>query len=111
MISAPLTPPVKASAYRCGEAWSTLVHHRPSGRRLLIQDSAGFVSGALAGYRADAAYLSVGQLGLQPPSYLLEYWTETVRTVGVRRVILIHWDDFFGRCQSRCGPCHMRPTT
>lgn len=75
------------------------------------QDSAGFVSGALAGYRADAAYLSVGQLGLQPPSYLLEYWTETVRTVGVRRVILIHWDDFFGRCQSRCGPCHMRPTT
>lgn len=25
----------------------------------------------------------------------LEYWTETVRTVGVRRVILIHWDDFF----------------
>lgn len=95
VISAPLTPPVKASAYRCGEAWSTLVHHRPSGRRLLIQDSAGFVSGALAGYRADAAYLSVGQLGLQPPSYLLEYWTETVRTVGVRRVILIHWDDFF----------------
>lgn len=87
VISAPLTPPVKASAYRCGEAWSTLVHHRPSGRRLLIQDSAGFVSGALAGYRADAAYLSVGQLGLQPPSYLLEYWTETVRTVGVRRVI------------------------
>lgn len=86
---------MKASAYRCGEAWSTLVHHRPSGRRLLIQDSAGFVSGALAGYRADAAYLSVGQLGLQPPSYLLEYWTETVRTVGVRRVILIHWDDFF----------------
>lgn len=59
VISAPLTPPVKASAYRCGEAWSTLVHHRPSGRRLLIQDSAGFVSGALAGYRADAAYLSV----------------------------------------------------
>lgn len=57
VISAPLTPPVKASAYRCGEAWSTLVHHRPSGRRLLIQDSAGFVSG--------------------------------------RRVILIHWDDFF----------------
>lgn len=37
VISAPLTPPVKASAYRCGEAWSTLVHHRPSGRRLLIR--------------------------------------------------------------------------
>ena len=94
-IDAPLTPPVKASAYRCGESWSTLVHHRPSGRRLLIQGSAGFVSGALAGHRADVVYLSVGQLGLQPRSYLVDYWTETVRAVGARRVILIHWDDFF----------------
>ncbi|KLO46448.1 metallo-beta-lactamase [Mycobacterium nebraskense] len=94
-IDAPLTPPVKASAYRCGEAWSTLVHHRPSGGRLLIQGSAGFVRGALAGHRAHAVYLSVGQLGLQPRSYVIDYWTETVRAVGARRVILIHWDDFF----------------
>lgn len=94
-IDAPLTPPVKASAYRCGEAWSALVHHRPSERRLLIQGSAGFVEGALAGHRADVVYLSVGQLGLQPRSYLIDYWTETVRAVGARRVLLIHWDDFF----------------
>jgi L-ascorbate metabolism protein UlaG (beta-lactamase superfamily) len=95
VIDAPLTPPVKASAYRCGESWSTLVHHRPTGRRLLIQGSAGFVKGALTGHRADAVYLSVGQLGLQPRSYLVDYWTETVRAVGARRVLLIHWDDFF----------------
>ncbi|MCV7099788.1 MBL fold metallo-hydrolase [Mycobacterium palustre] len=95
VIDEPLRPPAKASAYRCGEAWSTLVHHRPSGRRLLIQGSAGFVKGALAGRRADAAYLSVGQLGLRPRSYLLDYWDETVRAVGARRVVLIHWDDFF----------------
>ncbi len=94
-IAEPLVPPVKASAYRCGEAWSTLVHHRPSDRRLLIQGSAGFVEGALAGHRADAVYLSVGQLGLQPRSYLVDYWAETVRAVRARRVILIHWDDFF----------------
>ena len=95
VIDAPVTPPVKASAYRCGEAWSALVHHRQSGRRLLIQGSAGFVTGALAGHRADAVYLSVGQLGLRPRSYLVDYWTETVRAVGARRVIMIHWDDFF----------------
>ncbi|ORX10919.1 MBL fold metallo-hydrolase [Mycobacterium szulgai] len=95
VIGAPVQPPVRASAYRCGEAWSTLIHHRPSGRRLLIQGSAGYVKGALAGRRADAVYLSVGQLGLQPRSYLVEYWTEVVRAVGARRVILIHWDDFF----------------
>lgn len=95
VIDEPVIPPVRASAYRCGESWSTLVHHRPTERRLLIQGSAGFVEGALAGHRADAVYLSVGQLGLQPRSYLVDYWTETVRAVGARRVILIHWDDFF----------------
>jgi L-ascorbate metabolism protein UlaG (beta-lactamase superfamily) len=95
VINVPLTPPVKVSAYRCGEAWSTLVHHRPTGRRLLIQGSAGFVKGALAGQRAEVVYLGVGQLGVLPPSYLEDYWSETVRAVGARRVILIHWDDFF----------------
>ncbi|MEH3141530.1 MAG: MBL fold metallo-hydrolase [Mycobacterium kyogaense] len=94
-ITAPVRPPVRASAYRCGEAWSTLVTHRATGRTLLIVGSAGYIRGALAGRRADVAYLGVGQLGLQPESYLVEYWTETVRTVGARRVVLIHWDDFF----------------
>ncbi len=95
VIDEPLISPVRASAYRCGEAWSALRHHLPSGLRLLIQGSAGFVRGALAGHRADAVYLSVGQLGLRPRSYVVEYWTETVRAVGARRVVLIHWDDFF----------------
>jgi L-ascorbate metabolism protein UlaG (beta-lactamase superfamily) len=94
-ITEPVITPVKASAYRCGEAWSMLVHHRPSDRRVLIQGSAGFVAGALTGQRADVVYLGVGQLGLQPEQYLIDYWTQTVRTVGARRVVLIHWDDFF----------------
>jgi L-ascorbate metabolism protein UlaG (beta-lactamase superfamily) len=94
-ITAPVSPSARASAYRCGEAWSTLVHHRPTGRRLLIVGSAGYVRGALAGRRADVVYLGVGQLGLQPQSYLREYWQETVRTVGAHTVVLIHWDDFF----------------
>lgn len=95
VISAPVEPPVRASAYRCGESWSTLIAHRPSGRRMLVVGSAGFVPGALAEHRAEVVYLGVGQLGLQPESYLIDYWTETVRTVGARRVVLIHWDDFF----------------
>lgn len=94
-ITAPVRPPVRAAAYRCGEAWSTLVRHRETGRGLLIVGSAGFVPGALRGHRADVVYLGVGQLGLQPQRYLVDYWTETVRTVGARRVVLIHWDDFF----------------
>lgn len=95
VITAPVTPPVRTSAYKCGEAWSTLVHHRPSDRRLLVVGSAGFVPGALAGYRAEVVYLGIGQLGVQPERYLVDYWTETVRAVGGRRVVLTHWDDFF----------------
>ncbi|AEV72819.1 hypothetical protein MycrhN_2228 [Mycolicibacterium rhodesiae NBB3] len=95
VITGPVTPPVRASAYKCGEAWSTLVHHRLSDRRLLIVGSAGFIPGALAGQRADVVYLGIGQLGVQPEAYLIDYWTEVVRAVGARRVVLIHWDDFF----------------
>lgn len=95
VITSPVVPPVRASAYRCGEAWSTLIRHRPSDRRLLVVGSAGFVAGALRGHRADVVYLGVGQLGLQSERYIADYWTETVRTVGARRVVLVHWDDFF----------------
>ncbi len=61
-ITEPVVPPVKVGGYKCGEAWSVLVEH-DSGRSGLIQGSAGFVPGALAGHRADVAYLGVGQLG------------------------------------------------
>ena len=84
-----------ALSQECGEAWSVLVHHRPTDRRLLIQGSAGFVAGALAGQQADVVYLGVGQLGLLSKEYMVDYWNEMVRSVGARRVVLIHWDDFF----------------
>lgn len=94
-ITAPVTTPTRASAYRCGESWSTLVRHVPSNRRLLIQGSAGYVPGSLHGHRAEVAYLGIGQLGVLPESYLRQYWEHTVRAVGARTVIGIHWDDFF----------------
>jgi L-ascorbate metabolism protein UlaG (beta-lactamase superfamily) len=95
VIEAPVVTPTRVSTYRCGEAWSLLVEHRPSHRRALVVGSAGFVAGALDGQEAEVAYLGVGQLGLRPDGYLRRYWDETVRTVGAQRVVLIHWDDFF----------------
>lgn len=93
-IDAPVVPPVRTTAFKCGEAWSILVGHT-SGRRMLIQGSAGHVAGALRGHQADVAWLGIGQLGIQPEAYIREYWDETVRTVGARQAVLIHWDDFF----------------
>ncbi len=94
-ITAPVRQPARVSAYRCGEAWSTVIAHRPSGRSLLVVGSAGFSPGGLAGATADVAYLGVGQLGLRPLEYLEEYWRQTVEATGARNVVLIHWDDFF----------------
>ncbi len=37
----------------------------------------------------------LGQLGHRPRKYLTEYWDQTVRAVGAKTVIGIHWDDFF----------------
>lgn len=93
-ITDPVIPPAKAAAYKCGEAWSILVAH-PERSTVLVQGSAGYVEGALAGQRAEVAYLGVGQLGKQNESYMRTYWVHTVRAVGARRVVLIHWDDFF----------------
>lgn len=93
-ITAPIVPPVRTTAYRCGEAWSILVEHT-SGRTALLQGSAGFVTGALEGRTAEVAYLGVGQLGVQPEDYIRAYWDETVGAVGAQRVVLTHWDDFF----------------
>jgi L-ascorbate metabolism protein UlaG (beta-lactamase superfamily) len=93
-IDEPVRPPVKAGAYRCGEAWSVLVAHA-SGARALVQGSAGFVPGSLEGQAAEVAYLGVGQLGVLEEGYLRDYWQHTVRAVGARRVVLTHWDDFF----------------
>jgi len=94
VISEPLVPPARADAYRCGEAWSVVVEHA-SGRTALVQGSAGYVPGALDEQRAEIVYLGVGQLGLLDDDYVNAYWQHTVRAVGARRAVLIHWDDFF----------------
>ncbi len=93
-IEEAVVPPVRSTAYKCGEAWSIVLEH-PSGRSALIQGSAGFVAGSLAGRRADVAYLGVGQLGVQSEEYIRTYWAETVEAVGASTVVLTHWDDFF----------------
>lgn len=92
-IDAPLEPPAHASAWRTGTVWSLLVEH--GGRRLLVQASAGFVPGALAGQRADVVLLGTGTLGKKAAAYRADYWRETVAATGAKRVIPIHWDDFW----------------
>ena len=92
-ITAPLVPPSAASAYRTGAAYSLLVEH--NGKTLLVQASAGYVPGALAGVKADTVLLGIGLLGKQDAAFRQAYWREVVQTTGAKRVLPIHWDDFF----------------
>jgi L-ascorbate metabolism protein UlaG (beta-lactamase superfamily) len=92
-ITSPLTVPAAATAFGQGDAYSLLIEH--DGKRILVQGSAGFVTGALQGRAADVVYLGTGGLGAKDAAYQTAYWREIVRTVGARRVIPIHWDNFF----------------
>jgi len=93
-LDAPLVPPARALAWREGRSWSILVEHA-SGRTMLVQGSAGFIPGALAGRRADTVFLGVGTRGARDEAYREAYWNEIVKPVGAKRVIPIHWDDFW----------------
>ncbi|MBN8940287.1 MAG: MBL fold metallo-hydrolase [Rhizobiales bacterium] len=92
-IDAPLTPPARANAYLEGTSYALLIEH--GDRSLLVNASAGFVPGMLRGRRADVAFLGIGTFGRPREDDLERYWDETIAATGARRVIPVHWDNFF----------------
>jgi L-ascorbate metabolism protein UlaG (beta-lactamase superfamily) len=92
-IDQPLVPPVRAVEYKEGQSYAVLVQH--DGKSLLVNGSAGFEPGALAKVQADVVMLGIGTLGMREPAYRDAYWREVVAGVRARRVIPIHWDDFW----------------
>jgi L-ascorbate metabolism protein UlaG (beta-lactamase superfamily) len=92
-IAQPLRPPVRASAYKEGQSYAMLVQH--DGRALLITGSAGFVPDALKGVKAEVVLLGIGTLGQRSDAHRQDYWREVVGVSDAKRVIPIHWDDFW----------------
>ncbi len=93
VIDKPLKPPVRAVEYKEGQSYAVLVQHE--GKALLINGSAGFEPAALANVQADVVMLGIGSLGMRDAAYRDAYWQEVVVGVKARRVIPIHWDDFW----------------
>jgi L-ascorbate metabolism protein UlaG (beta-lactamase superfamily) len=91
-VSDQFKSPARWNHYKEGGSYSLLVEHE--GKKILVQSSAGYLSGALNGHEADIVFLGIGRLGKQSPDYRAAYWREVVEAVGARRVIPIHWDDF-----------------
>lgn len=101
-ITEPLVPPARATDYREGGSYSVLITH-PLGR-VLIQGSAGWEPGALAGQQADVVLLGIGGMGPYGEAYMSEYWREVVTAVRPRCVIPIHYDDFTRPLGERIEP-------
>ncbi len=93
VVTEPLTPPARASAWKTDACYSVVVNH-PEGR-VLIHASANYRPGALDGQQVDTIYFGIGALGRQSEKFANDYWNEVVRATGARKLILVHWDDFF----------------
>lgn len=87
-ITSPLKPPVVASEYRLGEIFSILVEH-PKGD-FLHQGSAGFLPGMFNDMVVDVIFLSIA--GRADTRELLK---NSAIPLQVKRIIPIHFDDFF----------------
>lgn len=92
-ITAPLRPPARATEYLEGQSYAMHVEH--DGRTLLITGTAGYVPDALKGVRAEVVMLGIGALGPRSDAQREGYWREVVAATGARRVLPIHWDDFW----------------
>ena len=87
-IDRPVCPPAAASAYRLGTTFSLVLRH-PAGT-LVHHGSAGDRAGMYDGVRADVVFL-----GLAGRKDTDAYVAAVVDAVGARRVIPLHFDDFF----------------
>lgn len=92
-VDEPLVPPARQGAWKTGTTYSVLIRHGEL--TILLHGSAHFSPGALRGRRADVVYLGIGSLGRKSNRFVDQYWGEVVRTTGARRVVLVHWDNFF----------------
>jgi L-ascorbate metabolism protein UlaG (beta-lactamase superfamily) len=91
-IREPLKQPAGVLKYQEGGSYTLLVEHAAG--TMLVQASAGFEPGALAGRDAEVVFLGVGTLGRQPQGHRDDYWREVVEAVNPKRIVPIHWDDF-----------------
>ena len=90
-IAEPLVPPASVRAWREGGSFSILIEH-PRGSAL-VQGSAGYLEGALAGRHADVVFLGIGGLDWLPEDHMSAYFTEVVQRVSPTRIYPVHWDD------------------
>lgn len=96
-ITEALVPPVKATDYKMGGAYTLLFEH-PRGS-FVLQSSAGWKENSLADIQTDVVIMGIGGLGAQTEAYQATYFKEIVDQLGAKQAYLIHWDALVGSIQ------------
>lgn len=87
-IDAPLKPPASASAYKLGATYGLVIEH-PLGT-IVHHGSASWLPDTYRGVQAEVVLL-----GLAGRADTAVYVQNVVRAVGAKRVVPMHFDDFF----------------
>lgn len=97
-VDKPFPTPASYKAWKTGACYSIFLDH--ADRTVLVHASTNFLPGALDGRHADVIYLGSAMLGKLGEQFFDDYWGEVVRSTGARRVIPVHWDNFFKPAKS-----------
>ena len=92
-ITEPLVQPASLRAYKEGGSYDFYIEHRE--KKLLIRPSCNYIEGSLKDVRADTLLLGISGLGKEDEQFHDAFYRETVGYVQPKRVIPVHWDNFF----------------
>jgi L-ascorbate metabolism protein UlaG (beta-lactamase superfamily) len=101
-ITAPLAYPCAVKAFKTGTCYSYLIEHGEE--RLFVHPSANYVPGKLVGLEAATLFLGVGVVGKQTDEFRREYWEHVVSAVGPKKIVPIHWDNFWRSIDLELAP-------
>lgn len=93
--------PARMKDFLANENYS--FHFQNGQKRALVVPGGNYLTGKLEGYRADTVFLGIGGLNSAnrravqrgDPTFIEDYWRETVTKVKAKTVVPIHWDNFF----------------
>ena len=92
-IERPLTQPARMRDYSEGGSYDFYIRHGE--KTLLVRPSCNYIEGSLKDIRAETLLLGIGGLGKEDDAFHDTFYRETVGYVQPRRVIPVHWDNFF----------------
>ncbi len=92
-ITRPLSQPARMRNYSEGGSFDFYIRHGT--QTLLVRPSCNYIEGALREIRADTLLLGIGGLGKEDDAFHAAFYRETVGYVQPKRVIPVHWDNFF----------------